>query len=283
MDLSQKPFYFLLCSQAFLALTLDLLASAVALILAIVTLFVRNPSQNAIGLVFLLLINIGTSFNRFVTYWAMSETSVGSLLRLRDFLEYTLKEASNGATVDLPRDWPSHGVIRIDNVSARYRAKKEELDDLVLHNLSLNIEAGKKIGVMGRTGSGKSSLLSTLLGFLEYEGSIYIDGVDIKKADPDQLRSWIIIILQDIVELEGTIRDNLLPFDKEWSTLSSDITEKAKEEAERRDAVVRETLVRLRIWDRLVKFGGLDANLDAVGYSRGEKQLMCIVRAVVRW
>ncbi|KAJ3497326.1 hypothetical protein NLG97_g1991 [Lecanicillium saksenae] len=292
LDASQKPYYFLLCSQAFLALTLDLLSALVAVILAIVTVVARDSSQNATGLAFLTMINMGRSFNRFVTFWAKSETSVGSLSRLRDFLRDTPQETSPEDVVDLPPNWPSNGVIEINNVSARYRVKKNEPTEYIVRGVSLLIEPAKKIGIMGRTGSGKSSLLFTLLGFLEYEGSIYIDGVDLKKVHPDQLRSRIITISQNIVELEGTIRDNLLPYDKSWERTRDVVCAKSHDaeigdvtksrEAEARDLIVRETLERLEIWEQLVRHGGLDAMLEKVGFSHGEKQLMCIARAVVR-
>lgn len=282
LDESQKPFYYLLCSQAFLSLTLDIVSGVIALVLAIITLFVRSPSQNATGLAFLTLVNLGTSFNRFVTYWASSETSVGSLSRLRDFVRSTPREARPDKAVELPPNWPTNGVIQVRNISARYRVNKDEADEYILRDLSINFEPGKKTGVVGRSGCGKSSLLYTLLGFLEYKGSILIDGVDIKTAHPDQLRSRIITISQDMVELEGTVRDNLLPYHMSWPPPTGARTKSDKAKADQRDAVARETLVRFGLWHGLVEHGGLNAKLDKLGFSQGEKQLLCIARAVVR-
>ncbi|OAA77669.1 ABC transporter [Akanthomyces lecanii RCEF 1005] len=210
------------------------------------------------------------------------ETSIGSLSRLQDFLNNTPTEVRK-ETIDLPEKWPQTGKVEFRNVVARYKSDNRDQQPPVLQNVSLQILPGKKIGVVGRTGSGKSSLLYSLLGFLEYEGTIEIDGVDISTAQPDQVRSRIITISQDVVELDGTIRDNLLPFEKTWPDKMNLIRdEKEKAELERKDQIVRETLVRLGIWEQLQPKGGLEASLEDAGYSQGERQLFCIARAVVR-
>lgn len=276
-----KPFYFLLCSQAFLSLTLDLLTSTVAIVLTIVIFFARATSQNATGLAFLTLINVGTSLNRLVSFWAMSEDSIGSLARLRDFFERTPLEVRSSEAARLPKNWPFNGEVQIRSISACHRVDKHQTVP-VLHEVCLSIEPGQKVGVMGRTGSGKSSLLSTILGFLEYEGSIIIDGVDIKTVDLDELRSRIVTISQDIAELEGTIRDNLNPYNKSWGAKKSTLNHGAKREQAKEEDIMRDSLKSLQIWGQLETKGELEAKLENVGYSKGELQLLCIARAVVR-
>lgn len=282
LDESQKPFYFLMCSQTLLCLVLDILAGLVAVILAALVMYVRGASSpNAAGLAFLNLISLGTSFNRTVTGWTLLEIAIGALDRLREFLKNTPTERK-GTVTELPANWPASGEITMDNVTARYKAHREDNQKPVLREVTMHIPAGKKIGVMGRSGGGKSSLLLTLLGSLEHEGSIIIDGIDIATVDPDLLRSRIITISQDIVELDGTIRDNLLPYEKVWTIDEAEVDEKPNEDAEEKNQILRETLVRLRLWDQLQVLGGLKAKLSEVGYSRGEMQLFCIARAVVR-
>ncbi|KAJ3496732.1 hypothetical protein NLG97_g2449 [Lecanicillium saksenae] len=282
LENSQKPFYLLLASQVFLTLVLDIIVMLMTLALTLMALYWKNTtSPNATGLALLNMISLGTGLSMVINAWTLMEAAVGSLNRLRRFLRDTPTENVDGTP--LPAAWPSRGEVVFDNVVARYNVDNKTKQPAVLHGVQLRIEPGKKIGIMGRTGSGKTSLLRSLLGFLEYKGKITIDGVDVKTANPDELRSRIITISQELVELDGTIRDNLLPFDKSWDEEETrPLDEKERQEAERKDQIVVETLVRLGIWDQLLPKGGLDALLSKADYSFGEKQLFCIARAVVR-
>ena len=281
LDESQRPIYLLFCAQQFLGLVSDILAALIGVVLAVLTLYLKSStSANSAGLSFLAIVVLGGCFNEAIMAWTNLETAIGSLKRMSDFLEETATESEKGTT-ELPKNWPSSGEIELRNVTARYRANETEQDP-VSRNVSVKISPGQKFGLMGRTGSGKSSFLYTLLGFLDYDGKIMIDGIDLATAPRDELRARIITISQDQVVLDGSIRDNLLPFDKSWGGAAAELDEKGKEEAERKDKIVRETLVRLRIWDKLESMRGLDAELKDVGYSHGEMQLLCIARAVVR-
>ena len=107
------------------------------------------------------------------------------------------------------KSWPENGNIKISNYSVKYR---ENLD-WVLKNLNINIEPSEKIGIVGRTGAGKSSLALALFRLLELrEGEIEIDGVKIGEIGLHDLRHKITIIPQDAVIFSGTIRMNLDPF-----------------------------------------------------------------------
>lgn len=279
LDESQKPMYLLYSSQQLLGLLTELLAASVGVILSILTLFIKNStSPNAAGLAFLAIVVVGDTFNEVIVHWTKLEIAIGSLQRTREFMEETPTESDAG-TRDLPEHWPSAGRVELRNVTARYMANQETP---VLRNVSVNIEPGTKFGLKGRTGSGKTSLLYALLGFLDYEGTIEIDGIDISTVPRNQLRSKIITISQDQVELDGTIRENLLPFSQKWGSVAGPLDEKEAEEAAKNDQIAMETLVRLRIWDQLAEKGKLDAKLSDVGYSHGEKQLLSIARAVVR-
>lgn len=279
---SQKPVYLLLCAQQFLGLVTGLLAALLAVMLAVLTLFTKQgTSGNAAGFSFYATINLGPALSGLIIAWTGLEISIGSLSRIRSFLEKTPIESDEGAK-ELPENWPSAGAVEFQNVSARYNAN-DHREAPVLQNISVSIKAGQKFGLTGRTGSGKSSMLFALLGFLDYEGTILIDGVDIATAPRNQLRARIVTLSQDQVELDGTIRDNLFPFDKTWGKEAVvELDEKGREEAEWKDSIARDTLVRLRIWNQIQGQGGLDAPLTDAGYSHGEMQLLCIARAVVR-
>ncbi|KAF6038712.1 ABCC5 [Bugula neritina] len=162
------------------------------------------------------------------------------------------------------RDWPKYGSIKFDNVNVRYR----EGLPLVLKNISLDIKPQEKIGIVGRTGSGKSSLALTLFRIMELDcGTITIDGVNISTIGLEDLRSKLSIIPQDPVLFMGTVRYNLDPFNKctdkmLWSALQS--------------CHIKHTIK------------SLDGQLDAVvtengeNFSVGERQLLCMARALLR-
>lgn len=126
--------------------------------------------------------------------------------------------AQGGKVEALPKDWPSTGAITLNNLKMRYRSDTP----LVLKGLSVAIAGGERIGVVGRTGSGKSSLLLTLLRLVEpamdediskYEAPLTIDGVDTLRIGLRDLRSKLGIIPQHPVLFSGTIRSNMDPFD----------------------------------------------------------------------
>lgn len=287
LDNSQKPFYTLFCGQKTLTFVLDAMTAAIATILAIMTVYIKgSASETSSGLSFTSLIMLGAGLNYAIKAWTTLETSIGSLARLSDFLKNTPTESDEGTTQP-SKDWPSRGEVQIKNVSARYQCSKDKQEPDVIQDISLTVEPGQKLGIVGRTGSGKSSLLLTLLGFLEYggEGSIVIDGVDIRTIPRNDLRRQIVTISQSQVELDGTIRDNLLPFDKDWvtdTTVAASTAEKDAKSAADRDAIVRETLEKLGIWTGLEAKKGLDTLMTEAGLSHGEKQLLCIARGVIR-
>lgn len=117
--------------------------------------------------------------------------------------------------------WPKQGAIKFENVSMKYRPTLEPS----VRNLNFEIQAGMKVGVVGRTGAGKSSILQILFRLVDpSEGSVFIDGVDLKNVGLHLLRKNIAYIPQTPFLIQGTIRENLDPFqektdDQLWSML----------------------------------------------------------------
>lgn len=161
-------------------------------------------------------------------------------------------------------DWPLNGKIEFKNYSARYR---QDLNN-VLNNLTFSVKEREKIGIVGRTGSGKSSLTLALFRMIERaNGSIEIDGINVEKLKISTLRSRLTIIPQDPFVFSGSIRKNLDPFDEH----TDDAIWKALEQAHLKAFV--DTLPST-LWYELSENGD---NLSV-----GQRQLLCLARALLR-
>jgi len=166
--------------------------------------------------------------------------------------------------------WPDQGAITFKNMSMKYRPGLPD----VLHDISIEIRGGEKIGVVGRTGAGKSSLALALLRIVEFSGSIIIDGVDISKIGLRDLRSKLSIIPQDPTIFSGTVRTALDPFS-------------VYDDAQLWDALRRSYLVGNEVSE--TDLGNrtpitLDTVIETEGsnLSVGERSLMSLARALVK-
>lgn len=135
----------------------------------------------------------------------------------------------------------------------------------MLRNLSLKIRPGQHIAICGSTGSGKTSLVSCLVQMMEvHQGQIMVDGVDVSKLRPQDLRSRLNVVPQDLVHLPGSLRTNIDPFQ-----VASD------------DKIIA-SLMRVGLWDMVREQGGLEVEMDVAAWSTGQKQLLGLTRAMVR-
>ena len=160
-----------------------------------------------------------------------------------------------------PPGWPSAGGIKFKDVVLKYR---EELDP-VLKNLNLDIKSGEKIGIVGKTGAGKSSIISALFSLVELSGgSIEIDGIDIKSLLLKDLRTGLSIIPQAPTLFDGTIRSNL------------DMASRHS------DAELWEALSRCGLYDVVKSMDGqLHAKVSEVGYLKFEASKLICIRGLI--
>ncbi|KAG9690493.1 putative multidrug resistance protein, partial [Aureobasidium melanogenum] len=261
LDNSQKSYYMLLCAQRWLGLVLDLIVAALAVM--VVSLAVELRSTTEAGLLGVALNNIlsfSQALSSVIPAWANLETSLGSIARVKSFVSTTPSEINTNETATPPPNWPTCGSIQLCNISVKYGDRKHALE-----SVSLTINHGEKIGICGRTGSGKSTLINAILRIAPTQtGTIIIDDIDISKLQPNILRSELIVVPQDPSTLPGTVRYNIDPLGK-----SS-------------DAVIKTACEKVGIWSALDSRGGLEAVLLDHPLSQGEQQLLCLARGMLK-
>ncbi|KAL5318920.1 hypothetical protein ACEPPN_013988 [Leptodophora sp. 'Broadleaf-Isolate-01'] len=263
LDASQKPYYLLFCIQRWLALVMDLMVSGLAILLMILVVRLRHSiGAGYVGLALLNVMGFGQSLAWIVKQWTDLETSIGAISRLKTFSEKTPCENLKAEILDVPENWPSKGEIQIRNLTAAYTVSGTP----ILKDVSLHINAGEKIGICGRSGSGKSSLLMTLFRMLEIdsESSIIMDGVDITTIPRQTVRSRFNAIPQDPFFMKGSIRFNASP------------------DSTHSDAEIITALTKVQLWSVVDAKGGLDTELEAETFSHGQRQLFCLARAILR-
>ncbi|KGO42048.1 ABC transporter, integral membrane type 1 [Penicillium expansum] len=212
LDLSQKPFYILLCLQCWLKMIMDCIIAIFAVILIAFTVLYRNTTTGAdLGVALNLLIVANTTLLRLVQSWTSLETSLGSIARLKSIQDCVPSEDDIGGILDPDLQWPSSGHLQVKDISVAY-AKSEAPS---LSNLSLTVNPGQNIIVIGRTGSGKSTLMLSLLQLLQpKKGSILIDDINIGHLCPRTVRNrGFIAVPQDGFSIPtASLRFNLDPY-----------------------------------------------------------------------
>jgi ABC-type multidrug transport system fused ATPase/permease subunit len=152
--------------------------------------------------------------------------------------------------------------IDISNIKVKYAKNLP----YVLDDVSLTIQPGEKIGIIGRTGAGKTSFVNMFMRFFdEYEGSIKLNGVELKNIYLESLRQNITFITQDSYFFNGSLKENIDPLDKY------------------KDEEIIDLLKEAEVWDKVELLGGLEWQLTATGgqMSTGEKQIFCFLRAII--
>ncbi|NWU78711.1 MRP7 protein, partial [Onychorhynchus coronatus] len=164
--------------------------------------------------------------------------------------------------VQVVADWPSQGLLEFQEVVLAYRVGLPN----ALDGVSFTVYPGEKLGIVGRTGSGKSTLFLALFRMVELKsGRILLDGVDSQLVGLEELRSRLAVIPQDPFLFSGSIRENLDPQGK-WT-----------------DAELHEVLEQCHLRDAVTQMGGLDSELGERGKSLsvGQRQLVCLARALL--
>ena len=275
LNRSQRAHYLFFCIQRWLTFVLDMLVAAAAVILVTLAVVANTSSAGGVAIAMSNMLGFSSTLADFITSWTQLETSLGAISRLKAFESTTPQETEKLGTCDPPSSWPSSGQVTLQNMTASYTMTQDSSssepitdDQLVLRNLSLTIPSGQKVAICGRTGSGKSSLLLTLFRLLSHTGTSTIDGIDTTLIPHDTLRARLIAVPQEPIIFRGSIRSNLSP-----ESLTQDPASDAKLSA---------TLEKVNLLAVVEEAGGLDANVADVPLSHGQKQLLCLARAVLR-
>ncbi|KAK5993353.1 ABC-type transporter cicA [Cladobotryum mycophilum] len=272
IDEMNSAYYLTFSNQRWLSIRLDMIGNLLVFtvgILVVTSRFSVNPSIG--GLVLSYILSIVQMLQFSIRQLAEVENGMNSVERLRYYGE-ELEEEAPLHTVEVRDTWPEKGEIIFDDVKMRYR---ENLP-LVLQGLSMHVRGGERIGIVGRTGAGKSSIMSTLFRLVEISGgSITIDGVNISTVGLFDLRSRLAIIPQDPTLFHGTVRSNLDPFNEHtdlelWSALRQ--ADLVPADANMEDRKTDSSRIDL---DSIVEEDGLN-------FSLGQRQLMALARALVR-
>ncbi|TCD64284.1 hypothetical protein EIP91_004292 [Steccherinum ochraceum] len=211
VDVENRAYWLTYTNQRWLGIRLDflgILLTFVVAILAVGTRFSISPAQT--GVVLSYIISVQQAFGWMVRQSAEVENNMNSVERIVHYASELEQEAPHDIPEKRPPgSWPSKGEVELRDVELKYRPELPS----VLRGLSMHIAPGEKVGIVGRTGAGKSSIMTALYRLVELTaGSIRIDGVDISQVGLTDLRKGLAIIPQDALLLSGTLRSNLDPF-----------------------------------------------------------------------
>ncbi|XP_073687769.1 ATP-binding cassette sub-family C member 8 [Garra rufa] len=267
-DANNMASLFLTSANRWLEVRMEYIGACIVLIAAVASItnsLYNHLSTGLVGLGLTYALMVSNYLNWMVRNLADMEVQLGAVKRIKALLR-TEPENYEGllSASQVPEGWPQRGEIQIQNLSVRYDSTLKP----VLKQVNAHISPGQKVGICGRTGSGKSSFSLAFFRMVDtFEGRIIIDDIDIAKLPLQTLRSRFSIILQDPFLFSGTIRFNL---DPEMKATDSMLWE-ALEIAQLKPVV--KTLP-----------GGLDAIITEGGenFSQGQRQLFCLARAFVR-
>ncbi|XP_029825767.2 multidrug resistance-associated protein 1 [Ixodes scapularis] len=265
VDYNQMCYYPSTISNRWLAVRLEFCGNLIVLFAALFSVFGSQALDGGtVGLSLSYALSITATMNWMVRMSCEFETNIVAVERIMEYTRSPTEAAWEVPESKPALDWPMGGQVQFADYSTRYR----EGMDLVIKDITVSINAGEKVGVVGRTGAGKSSLMLSLFRIVEpAKGTIFIDGVDVTKIGLHDLRSKLTIIPQDPILFSGTLRTNLDPFGEKsdtelWSALE---------------------LSHLKAF-----VSGLDKGLEyqvaegGENLSVGQRQLVCLARALLR-
>jgi ATP-binding cassette subfamily C (CFTR/MRP) protein 1 len=264
LNQSNRCYWPIQCVNRWLSIRLELTGAFIVLCSAIVVAGILPTSAGLAGLALTSALNLTGLMSWMVRQTTELEVNMNSVERL---IEYDDEPTEAPSIIPSNRplpNWPSRGEVLVESLMVRYRP---ELDP-VLHDVSFKVGSGQKVGIAGRTGCGKSTLMMALYRIVEpCSGRVVIDNVDVGCIGLQDLRSRLSLVPQDAIIFSGSVRSNVDPFGSATS-----------------DDVVWEVLRQAGLQDTVQAMGGLDIDIAEQGgnLSSGQRQLLCMARALLR-
>ncbi|KAK8090448.1 hypothetical protein PG997_005409 [Apiospora hydei] len=270
IDDSQRPVYLLYMVQTWLRFVMNMLVAGLSVLVIGAAVALRQSSVTSaagIGVAVLNIASLGESLTNLLTAWTSLETSLACIARIEGFETSTpLEKEPLDPTAPPDQEWPSAGRITLNHVHAAYHVPSDEKETVwALEDICLDIKPGERVAICGQTGSGKSSLLLSLLSLIDTPlGTITIDGVDVANVSLERLRSGFLVISQDVLLRGLSVRETLDPDGNVQG-----------------DEQIVTVLEECGVWKPVEASGGLAATLDQVTLSAGEMQLLALARIVL--
>ncbi|XP_057661013.1 probable multidrug resistance-associated protein lethal(2)03659 isoform X1 [Diorhabda carinulata] len=260
-DLHSSAYYLFICCNRTFGFWLDLLCVVYIAVVTFSFFVTQNNYGGNVGLAITQAISLTGMFQWGMRQWSELDNSMMSVERVLEYIE--IKQEIHGKQKEPPKKWPEHGMLEFQSVYLRYATNLP----YVLNNLTFKIKPKEKVGIVGRTGAGKSTLISALFRLADIEGKILIDGICTSDIPLKSMRSKIAIIPQVPVLFSGTIRSNLDPMDEYedsdlWRALD--------------DVALKDVVSEMQL--------GLESKIGEGGsnLSLGQRQLVCLARAILR-
>lgn len=283
IDENNKPFFYLWVANRWLAFRIDMIGACVIFAAGIfVLLNIKSLDSGLAGISLTYAISFTEGALWLVRLYSNVEMTMNSVERLKEYMEVE-QEPHYQSTHTPPPEWPSQGKIEVNDLSLRYAPSLPK----VIKNVSFTVDPNCKVGIVGRTGAGKSTIITALFRFLDPEsGYIKIDNVDITSVELKRLRQSITIIPQDPTLFTGTVKSNLDPYDeysdgqifealKRVNLLTEEELNSAGSPAPGNSSIHSENVNKFLRLDNEITEGG--ANL-----SQGQRQLVCLARSLLR-
>ncbi|KAL4987390.1 P-loop containing nucleoside triphosphate hydrolase protein [Aspergillus falconensis] len=266
-----RAYWHLWLLNRWLGFRINVIGAALSTFSAAMVAYLPGVSPSIAGFAISFTIEVYLTMALSIRRYVNLEQGLNSMVRIHSYstirTEHSNDEASD-KTITPPNLWPHEGRLEVSNLVVQYAPYLPP----VLKGLSFTVEPNTRVGVVGRTGSGKSSLVLALFRFLEAShGTILVDGIDVSRVRLDQLRSRLQVIPQNPVLFRGTVRSNLDPLEEfDDATLSAALQAigwRHPSTSPSSNPNASQQLSQL---------------IEATNLSHGEKQLLCLARAIVR-